>query len=300
MRRWRNRRGVGGDDLSATEWMHRGAKLLDTDLDAAERCYMEAVESDGSLSGAWFDLGLIAKWRLQWAECVEFNMRAASLAPASEQAGNPAYWNAGIAATALRDWATARWAWRSFGIPIADGDGAVAENFGLGVVRLPGGETVWGKRLDPARMQLLSIPLPDDGFRTDDIVLHDGQPVGSRVSGGREYSVFNVIERWQGSPVPTISVEIIANEADVAELLQTSASRQLRVENWTESIAVHCVACSNGRVDYDNPEHDHPSPREPNSPTRLGFSAEEPEVRATLASWAAATGGTVVDLIVHR
>lgn len=220
MRRWRNRRGVGGDDLSATEWMHRGAKLLDTDLDAAERCYMEAVESDGSLSGAWFDLGLIAKWRLQWAECVEFNMRAASLAPASEQAGNPAYWNAGIAATALRDWATARWAWRSFGIPIADGDGAVAENFGLGVVRLPGGETVWGKRLDPARMQLLSIPLPDDGFRTDDIVLHDGQPVGSRVSGGREYSVFNVIERWQGSPVPTISVEIIANEADVAELLQ--------------------------------------------------------------------------------
>jgi hypothetical protein len=280
--------------------MHRGAEILDSDLDEAERCYRKAVELDESLSGAWFDLGLIAKWRHCWADCLEFNRRAASLAPADEPAGNPAYWNAGIAATALRDWVTARWAWRSFGIPISDGDGSVEENFGLGVVRLPDGETVWGRRLDPARMRLLSIPLPDGGFRSGDIVLHDGQPVGSRVSEGREYSVFNVIDRWQASDVPTISIEVQASNGALADLLRMSASRELRVENWTASIAVHCLACSNGRVDYDNPDHDHRPVPQPGSPTRLGFSAEESDVRQLLTLWGSETGGVVVDLVVHH
>jgi len=127
--------GSGG--LSGAEWMHRGAEILDNDLDEAERCYRKAVEFDESLSGAWFDLGVIAKWRHRWVDGIEFNRRAASLAPADEPAGNSAYWNAGLAATALRDWVPVRWAWRSFGIPISDGDGSVEENFGLGVVRLP-------------------------------------------------------------------------------------------------------------------------------------------------------------------
>lgn len=132
-------------DRSGAEWMHRGAELLESDLDEAERCYLKAIEVDDSLSGRWFDLGLIAKWRHRWADCIEFNRRATSLAPPNEPAGNPAYWNAGIATTALRDWATARWAWRSFGIPISDGDRPIEENFGLGVVRLPEGETVSGE-----------------------------------------------------------------------------------------------------------------------------------------------------------
>ncbi len=243
---------------------------------------------------------MIAKWRHRWADCIESNRRAASLAPPDEAAGNPAYWNAGIAATALRDWAIARWAWRSFGIPISDGDGPIEENFGLGVVRLPDGETVWGMRLDPARIRLLSIPFPDGGFRSDDVVLHDGQPVGSRVSEGREYSVFNAIERWQDSPVPTISVEIKAADSAVAELLRMSAAGEMRVENWTDSVAIHCLACSAGRVDYDNPDHDHRPVRKPAAPARLGFSAQELEVRELLASWESATSGVVVDVVVHR
>jgi tetratricopeptide (TPR) repeat protein len=280
--------------------MHRGAELLESDLDEAERCYLKAIEVDASLSGAWFDLGLIAKWRHRWADCIEFNRRAASLAPPNEHAGNPAYWNAGIAATALRDWATARWAWRSFGIPISEGDGPIEENFGLGVIRLPEGETVWGRRLDPARIQLLSIPLPDGGFRSDDVLMHDGQPVGSRVSEGREYPVFNLIERLQASPVPTISVEVQAAEGAVAELLSMAATRAMRVENWTESVALHCLACSTGRIDYDNPDHDHRPVRTPDTPARLGFSADELEVRELLASWESATGGVAVDVVVHR
>ncbi|MEQ1874610.1 MAG: tetratricopeptide repeat protein [Ilumatobacteraceae bacterium] len=300
MRGWRSRRSDSDAVLSAADWIHRGAQLLDSDLDAAQRCYLKAVELDPSVSAAWFDLGLIAKWRHEWAACIEFNQRAAALAPPDAPAGNPAYWNAGIAATALREWATARWAWRSFGIPIADGEGEVKEDFGLGVVRLPEGETVWGRRLDPARMQLLSIPLPGGDFRSDDIVLHDGEPVGSRVADGGEYSVFNVIERWEGSQLPTISVEVNATESVVAELLRMAASDGLRVENWTEGIAVICLACSNGRVDYTNPDHDHRTTRDPDAPIRLGFSAEESAVRGVLASWTEEAGGVVVDVVVHH
>jgi hypothetical protein len=212
---------------------------------------------------------------------------------------DPAYWNAGIAATALSDWDTARWAWRAYGIPISGDDGPIDENFGQGVVRLPDGETVWGRRIDPARMQVLSVPLPDGGFRSDDIVLHDGEPVGSRVANGVEYSVFNVIERWKASSVPTISVEVEADDNAVADLLRLADSGGLRVENWTESIAIHCQACSLGRVDFDHPDHDHRPARKPNTPTRLGFSGELTRVRELLQGWTSDTEGTILDLAIY-
>lgn len=64
---------------SAEDWVAKGAELLDTDLEAAERCYRKGLELDPSMSAAWFDLGLIAKWRHEWADCITFNRRASSL-----------------------------------------------------------------------------------------------------------------------------------------------------------------------------------------------------------------------------
>ena len=218
---------------------------------------------------------------------------------AGELSGNPACWNAGIAATALSDWEAARWAWSSYGIPITDADGAIAEDFGHGLVRLPDGETVWGRRIDPARMQLLSIPLPESGFRSDDIVLHDGEPVGSRVAHGHEYTVFNVIERWQESEVPTVSVQIGTDSAGADHLTQMAEAAGIRGENWTKSVVVHCRACSLGRVDFDHPEHDHTTHRAPDAPIRFGFSGTGGDVRALLDRWVTEAHGHVVDVTVH-
>src|SRR5690606_754713 len=104
--RWRG----GREHREAVEWMHRGADLLDDDLSGAEECYRRALALDEQLGGAWFDLGLVHKWRKEWAESLSCNKRAAALVPESAE-GEPAFWNAGIAATALHDWDSARWAW---------------------------------------------------------------------------------------------------------------------------------------------------------------------------------------------
>jgi len=242
----------------------------------------------------WFDLGLIHKWRGEWGQCLACNRKALELEPWDAQ--DPAYWNAGIAATALEDWPAARWAWRGYGVPISDGDGPIEENFGPGVVRLPVGESVWGTRIDPARMALSSIPMPESGFRYGDIVLHDGAPRGSRVAGGREYSVFDVISRWRASPSPTVQVVVDARRPALGRLMASLESAGVPAENWTESMTLHCIACSHGRVDYDSPDHAHGTPPRADGSTRIGCSGTLVQVGDVVHAWASTEQAIVLGI----
>ena len=280
--------------ISAVEWMHRGADLLHDDLEGAEACYRRAIELDPSLGGAWFDLGLVHKWRREWAECLACNRRAAELATREGPGGDPAFWNAGIAATALEDWAAARWAWRGYGIRLPDGDGPIDGDYGPGVVRLPQGETVWGIRIDPARMVLHSVPMPDSGFRYGDIVLHDGEPRGSRVADGREYPVFEVISRWRPSSVRTVEVVVEAPTEAVGRLVAILESEGIRAENWAATVTVHCEACGLGRVDYDHPDHEHRSGTWSDGTSTVGCSGDVTRIAVLVAAWS-----TDADAIVH-
>ena len=99
---WQSKSRVPSNDVAAEEWIHRGADLLVSDLEQAEACSRQALAMDPSLYGAWFDLGLVHKWRREWSECLACNRRAAEFLP-SDETGDPAYWNAGIAATAIED-----------------------------------------------------------------------------------------------------------------------------------------------------------------------------------------------------
>ena len=96
-----------------------------------------------------------------------------------KETGAPDWWNVGIAATALQDWPLARRAWQAYGLKVpgaASGTGEPAGmELGSAAVRLsPEGEAevVWGRRLDPARIAVLSIPLPSSGRRWGEVVLH--------------------------------------------------------------------------------------------------------------------------------
>ena len=226
-------------------------------------------------------------------DCLACNGKAVELEPRDEQ--DPAYWNAGIAATALEDWPAARWAWRGYGVPISEGDGPIEENFGPGVVRLPVGETVWGTRIDPARMVLSSVPTPESGFRYGDIVMHDGEPQGSRVAGGRECAVFDAISRWRASPVPTVQVVVDARKRAMRRPASLD-SAGVPAENWTVSITLHCIACSHGRVDYDSPDHAHGRPSRANGPTRIGCSGTLVQVSDVVQAWASAERASVLGI----
>lgn len=247
--------------------------------------------------GAWFDLGLVHKWRHEWPEALECNRRAVALGTDEQQ--DAAYWNAGIAATALGDWDTARWAWAGFGIRLPDDFPSGEPAFGFGAVRLPSHEVVWGRRRDPARLSIASVPLPASGFRCGDVVLHDGAPNGFRVVDGREHPVFDVLERLEVSARPTVEVVVRTTDpAWIGDLAERLARADVVAENWTASITTYCKACSEGRLDVDDPGHDHGA-ETGDGTTTLGCSGGQHDVAAIVEAWATETRAVVdhVDVV---
>ncbi|TFV48188.1 tetratricopeptide repeat protein [Blastococcus sp. TF02A-35] len=298
----------------------------DARAEEADRIAAEVLRRDPADRGMWFDRGLVAKWRRDWPAASAHNARSLELVPEDERREEPAAWNLGIAATARRDWATARRAWAAYGIPVGgSGEEPVDDDLGAGAVRLnppvryvgqrdleidgrvheP--EVVWGLRIDPARIRIASVPTPGSGHRFGDVVLHDGEPQGTRRSDGVEFPVFDEIELWERSPVPTSSVVVRGSEEAVDELQHALDRAGLAVEDWTTGVGVLCRACSDGVVDdhdhhpHDHHPHDHdPHDHDPEADggRRLGV-AEDPEVALRVVhAWLDAAPGRESDDVV--
>jgi tetratricopeptide (TPR) repeat protein len=88
--------------------------------------YTKALELDPERGDTLYNLGLIYKYRGQWRESFNFNAKAREFQPSDEAT----LWNLAIAATALRDWSTARDVWRSLKISIDAGEGPIDGNRG--------------------------------------------------------------------------------------------------------------------------------------------------------------------------
>ena len=72
------------------------------------------------------------KRQRRWPQSLVCNLQAAHLDPSDEAA----WWNAGIAATALGEWETTRLAWVAFGIDLPPGDGEISMQLGPTPIRL--------------------------------------------------------------------------------------------------------------------------------------------------------------------
>ncbi|HEX7187844.1 MAG TPA: tetratricopeptide repeat protein [Actinomycetes bacterium] len=255
---------------------------------ALERLVDAARAHDASredLAGWSFDLALTHKFLRDWPAARRHGLLAAELA--ADGPGEPAWWNLGIAATALHDWPTARRAWAAYGVDIAPGDGPIEGDYGTTPVRIrtaDGQEVVWCRRLDPARAVIHSVPLPGSGRRWGETVLHDGVPNGERVTGGQTYPVFDEIELWAPSEVPVSSVELrLSGDDDLVALQDLGSAEGIEVEAWSTVVPL-CAACSEGRVDHDRP-HDHAPDQPGGSRCRVGVAASEEATEGLLRRW---------------
>ena len=276
---------TGSDE--AERLVELGNELLNEDRPAdAEGAYRAAADADPTWSVPWYNLGLIRKYQRRWRESLGFNQRAAEL-----NADNQAtWWNLGIAATALGEWAEARRAWEACGITLPPGVGAPDGDFGPVPVRLDPadrGEVVWARRIDPARARIDNVPLPVSSFRWRDVVLHDGAPEGFRMLQGKQVPVFNVLARLEPSPFATYVAELGSTDAGVIEEL-CKIAHQLggAAEDWGSSTFILCRACSFG----EGFEHNH-EPGEPAHP-HCGIAArDERHVQQILDHWLGNTKG---------
>jgi hypothetical protein len=192
-----------------------------------------------------FNLGLHTKYLCQWKESFRFNQRATQLNGQDEGA----WWNLGIAATALGDWAMARDVWRHLNIEAPDGEGEWVGPSMTACVRLNpdrDGEVVWGERLDPARFMVLNVPLPASGHRFKDIVLNDGAVNGRRLINGIEVPVFDELQVWRPSNYSTYEVTLQAGDSNSeVALAEIGSDLGLGVEDWS-TIRWICAECSRG------------------------------------------------------
>lgn len=274
------------DRERARELNGRGQAALDAgDLEEAARAFQAALEADPKLDWAWFNLGLVHKFRREWSEALRCNLEAARLVETDAQ--DPSWWNLGICATALRDWPTAREAWTRFGIEIPAGEGPLEMDLGYTPVRIRGGdltEVVWCRRIDPARGVILNVPFPESGHRWGDYVLHDGVPNGERTWEGRTYVVFDELERWQASPTPTLVADVVCREESDSIALSDVFERAGAVaEDRRLRVRMLCAACSEGRSHDAREEHDEPDRWSPER--TFGLAAELELGRELLERW---------------
>ncbi|MGP4114530.1 tetratricopeptide repeat protein [Streptomyces sp. 4N509B] len=312
----------------STDWRlatNRAFSLIDDGrYEDAGELLTRAADLEPWLAESWFNLALLHKFRHDWEAARAAGLRAVALL--EKDAGAPDWWNVGIAATALQDWPLARRAWQAYGlrVPGVGGPAGSGEpldwHLGGAAVRLsPDGEAevVWGRRLDPARIEVLNIPLPSSGRRWGEVVLHDGVPRGERTTtapggvpaAGRPavYPVFDEIELWAPSAVPTWVVLIeAATESDRDALERLAADAGYAAEDWSSSVRLLCRACSESRMPTEEGDglavhdpHDHSVPGHPGplghtaagglwSPEReCGIAAPRSLVRGLLDGWVA-------------
>jgi tetratricopeptide (TPR) repeat protein len=264
---------------------------------ANARQYAEALpfyEKAVRLAPDWYalhlNIGIATKHTGDWARSLAGSLRALELDPA--RAGTGALWNAGVAATALGDWARARWAWTKLGIPIPEGDGPIDIGIGTTPIRVSCDEhpeVVWCYRLDPARARIESIPTPESGRRYHDLLLHDGEPRGKRRYGDETLSVFDELAVLEVSPFQTWSVDVVATaEADVKDLFQLVAQGcEAALEDWTASLQILCKQCSEGVPHEHGPE----APRPWTPERRIGIATRDDAVFFLIRKWATSRHG---------
>jgi tetratricopeptide (TPR) repeat protein len=255
--------------------MHRQAQMHSAQGDdqAALELYEKCLTLDRARPTTLYNIGLIYKYRGDWEKSLEFNARAYDLSPSDEASR----WNLAIAATALRRWSVARRAWRDNGLVLADIDEPISMDFGQTPIRLnpkTDGEVVWGRRIDPVRAVIESVPLPESRFRCNDVVLHDGAATGYRVIKGREYPVFNVLELFEPSKTSTYVAHIrVTGPEQIEWLARLAETTGVVMEDWTGNVRTLCSQCSEGTP---HESHDTEGQKLWNTDRRIGFGCSVP------------------------
>jgi hypothetical protein len=261
---------------------------------AAAVVYNAATGLAPSWAVPWFNQGLMAKFGHRWHESFRFTLRATEL----DSNFKPAWWNLGIAATALGDWTVARRAWTQYGLTVPAGEGPPDMALGAIPIRVdPNGapEVVWCERLDPARARIVSIPFPESRRACGDVLLTDGEPRGYREHAGKQAPVFNELEVLITSKLSTFLAILSApDEEAIRSLLSIAEIQEVAIEDWS-TVDILCKACSEGLP------HSHTSnlpTSEWKSKRMIGLAATNSDrVHKLLADWSAAGSSRTVSEI---
>ncbi len=173
--------------------------------------------------------------RMEWKPTLHYCLRAVE-----HNAFDENLWETlGIAATALGEWETARYAWNQLGFHFKPSKEALNLDLGIIPLRLnptTQPEVVAARRIDPVRATIESIPQPSSGRRFGDLVLMENKPNGQLYQQHKALAIHDELQLLKSSNWHTFSVLLYTDSvADVDTLANLCLSANLGFDNWSHA-----------------------------------------------------------------
>lgn len=145
----------------------------------------------------------------------------------------------GLAATALGEWETARYAWNQLGFQFKKSDSALHLDLGVVPVRLnplTQPEIVAARRIDPVRATVESIPQPSSGRRYKDLILIENKPNARLFYQSNKLQVHDEVQLLKQSAWRTYTVLLhTSSQADIDTLANLCLEAELGFDNWSNA-----------------------------------------------------------------
>jgi len=175
-------------------------------------------------------LGMIYKYRLEWKPALYYVKKSLAADPGNRSA----WWDLGIAATALRKWRLARNVWNKFGQSPTAGWRPGPLSIRLSYDKQY--EILWADSVDPARAIIQNIPHPASGRQFRDVVLYDRVVSGYHVVRNKRFPVHEELGLYKRSGYQTYSCLLETTEpADVYTLENLCREADLGFEIWSNA-----------------------------------------------------------------
>lgn len=262
------------------------------DIYNAVKLYKKIIKSCPQWFPPFERLGLIYKQRQDWKGALYYNKKAVALNPSNRDA----WWDLGIAATALKRRRIARNVWTKFGVYQKN-----KREKGKASIRLKVGpqfEIVEVNLLDPALAMISSIPFPNADRRFKDIILYDRTVSGYYRSKGIKLPVYEELGLHKRSVYQTASCWLHeVGEKEVKKLEELCLQNDMGFEVWS-NVQLNTNMSMTGAV----PEyHNLPTLNAGLGGVWVALSAKSVgQLRSLLDSWEVICLRSYSDLKVHN
>ncbi|MEQ8706199.1 MAG: hypothetical protein RIC19_19865 [Phaeodactylibacter sp.] len=256
----------------------------------AVKLYKRVIKEVPQWQQPYLRLGHMYKYRREWKPALYYNKKAVALEVSNRQA----WWDVGLAATALGKLRQARRVWEKFGWNTTGQHSLKPVSVRLQFQNQF--EVLWVQRISPCLGYIRSIPQPASGRRYGDLVLIDNMVRGYHSSGMHRLPIYDELGLKKCGHYGTFSCTLLqATEEDIKLLQQLCQEQNMGFEVWGNAAQAATVRSAKGKPEY------YAFSRYAAPELLVAIAArQQAEVRSVLKAWEVISLKNFADFRVHQ